>query len=307
MTAIGDFNRDGNLDFVAGDAVFAGDGDGTFRFPVFFGPTASRCNAGANGPLLIPCDYRHGSTAIGDFNGDGLPDLVTCVVDDGEPGPATNIGEANVLLNDSPGNGFGAAGVSSATGTVPAGPGSIVSGYGANLAPQIAIAATNPAPTTLGGIRLHIRDRSHSGDVLAPLLYVSPTQINYVLDSSDPYAWVDIEWVGMPYVPQGMTVPIAALAPGFFAVTYTVTAPGYLSLYGTGFAQASTSVSSCTVGGTMATVTYAGPEIQIAGLDQVNMFLPGALAGAGTQPVSCLFQTAQGVYGPSNTIDVTIH
>ena len=169
-----------------------------------------------------------------------------------------------------------------------------------------AIAATNPAPTTLGGIRLHVRDRSHLGDTLAPLLYVSPTQINYVLNSSDPYAWVDIERVGTPYVPQGMTVPIAALAPGFFSAAWAASAPGYLSLYGTGFAQASTAASPCTVGGLNVQVTYAGPEIQIAGLDQVNLFLPATLAGAGVQPVNCLFQTAQQVYGASNTVNVTI-
>jgi uncharacterized protein (TIGR03437 family) len=306
MTATGDFNKDGKLDFVAGDSVFAGNGDGTFRFPVFFGPTASQCNTGANGSIPIPCDYAHGSTAVGDFNGDGLPDLVTYVVDDGEPGPATNVGEADVLLNDSPGNGFATTGVSSATGTGPVGPGSIVSAYGVNLAPATAIAATNPAPTTLGGIRLHVRDRSHLYDTLAPLLYASPTQINYVLNSSDPYAWVDIERVGTPYVPQGMTVPLAALGPGFFSVAWTASAPGYLSLYGTGFAQASTSASSCTAGVFQVQVTYAGPEIQIAGLDQVNLFLPATLAGAGVQSVNCLFQTAQQVYGPSNTVNVTI-
>jgi len=53
-------------------------------------------------------------------------------------------------------------------------------------------------------------------------------------------------------------------------------------------------------------VTYAGSEIQIAGLDQVNMFLPNALAGAGVQPVNCLFASFQGI-GTSNTINVTIH
>jgi hypothetical protein len=33
VTAAADFNGDGKLDLVAGDAVFAGNGDGTFRFP----------------------------------------------------------------------------------------------------------------------------------------------------------------------------------------------------------------------------------------------------------------------------------
>ena len=135
---------------------------------------------------------------------------------------------------------------------------------------------------------------------------LSPTQINYVLNSSDPYAWMDIERVGTPYVPQGTTVPIAALAPGFFLAAYTTNAPGYLSLYGTGFAQASTAASSCTVGAANVPVTYAGPEIQIAGLDQVNLLLPNSLAGAGVQPVNCVFQTAQQVFGVSNTVNVTI-
>lgn len=307
MTATGDFNKDGKLDFVAGDSVYAGNGDGTFRFPVFFGPTAQPCGPALSTVISLSCNYVHGSTAVGDFNGDGLPDLVADVIAEFGTGQISDQGEVDVLLNDSPGNGFATAGVSAATDTWPVGPGSIVSAYGVNLAPAVAIAATNPAPTTLGGIRLHLRDRSHTGDTLAPLLYVSPTQINYVLNSSDPYAWVDIELIGTPYVPQGMTVPIAALAPGFFAAAYTASAPGYLSLYGTGFAQASMSASSCTVGDTAVMITYAGPEIQIAGLDQVNLFLPNSLAGTGLQPVSCLFQTAQQVYGVSNVVNVTIH
>jgi uncharacterized protein (TIGR03437 family) len=304
MTAVGDFNKDGKLDFVAGDAIYAGNGDGTFRFPFFFGPTAYPCDPLALIPLS--CAYAHSSTAVGDFNGDGLPDMVVYVVNEIGSVQISDIGEVDVLLNDSPGNGFETAGVSAATDTWPVGPGSIVSAYGVNLAPAIAVANTNPAPTTLGGIRLHLRDRSHTGDMLAPLLYVSPTQINYVLNSTDPYAWVGIELVGTPYVPQGITVPIAALAPGFFAVPYSASAPGYLSLYGTGFAQASTAASTCTVGGVNVQVTYAGPEIQIAGLDQVNLLLPASLAGAGVQPVACLFETAQQVSGPSNTVNVTI-
>ncbi len=304
MTAVGDFNKDGKLDFVAGDAVYVGNGDGTFRFPVFFGPTVFSC--GPFGSIPYSCAYAHGSSAVGDFNGDGLPDLVVYVVNEPGVGQIRDVGEVDVLVNDSPGNGFETAGVSAATDTWPVGPGSIVSAYGLNLAPSIAIADTNPAPTTLGGIRLHVRDRSHTGDLLAPLLYVSPTQINYVLNSSDPYAWVDIERIDTPYVPQGMTVPIAALAPGFFSAAYSASAPGYLSLYGTGFAQASTSASSCTVGGVTVSVTYAGPEIQIAGLDQVNLILPATLTGAHVQPVSCLFQTAQQDFGPSNTVNATI-
>ena len=49
-------------------------------------------------------------------------------------------------------------------------------------------------------------------DRLAPLLYVSPTQINCVAEFLRSYAWVSVEAGGTPYIPQGMTVPIATLA-----------------------------------------------------------------------------------------------
>jgi uncharacterized protein (TIGR03437 family) len=305
MTAVGDFNRDGKLDFVAGSAVYAGNGDGTFRFPVFFGPTAYPCQGAQNSPVTIPCAYAHEDTAVGDFNGDGLPDLAAYVIRKPEVMQIKESAELDFLLNDSPGNGFTAAGVSAATGTSPVGPGSIVSAYGVNLTTETAVASMNPAPTTLGGIRVHIRDRTHTGDRLAPLLYVSPTQINYLLNSTDSYAWVDIERIGVPYTPQGMTVPIAAVAPGFFAAPYTSNAPGYLSLYGTGFAQAIAAQSSCTAGSVGVPITYAGPEIQIAGLDQVNLLLPASLAGAGSLPLYCQFQNGQ-EGGVSNVVNVTI-
>jgi uncharacterized protein (TIGR03437 family) len=312
MTAVGDFNKDGHLDFVSGEAVYAGNGDGTFRFPVFFGPTVHICGSALQ-PAAPSCDYIHGSTAVGDFNGDGLPDLaVYLVMKFAGSTPIHDEGEVDILLNNSPGDGFTASGISSASWTSPVAPGSIVSAFGVNLAPTTASVTLGPslsfppAPTTLGGIRVHVRDRSHTGDRLAPLIYVSPGQINYILNSTDPYAFVDIERVGTPYLPKGMVVPIAAIAPGFYPASYTTGAPGYLSLYGTGFAQASTKASSCTVGDVAVPVTYAGPEIQIAGLDQANLLLPASMAGAGKLPVSCEFGTADGVFGVTNTISVTI-
>jgi hypothetical protein len=61
-TAVGDFNRDGNLDFVAADGaddtnIFLGNGDGTFR-------QGAVLKEGAINPV------------VGDFNGDGKLDLV---------------------------------------------------------------------------------------------------------------------------------------------------------------------------------------------------------------------------------------
>jgi len=331
LTAVADFNHDGKLDLVAGDALLAGNGDGTFRFPVFAGIATEACNPRALEVGGVVCVYNHRSTAVADFNGDGLPDLASGYSFDGFEDASESA--VSVMLNDSPGNGFTATGVSSATYTWPVGSsGSLVSAFGLNLAPATEAATSYPWPTTLGGIRLHLKDRSHPGDVLAPLLYVSPTQINYVMRlidppvdygerTGDPFAWISIERVGSPWVAQWMSVPVRILAPGLFTqgdglaaasavrisgdarVPVPVTAcagpictavpidlsgaPVYLSLYGTGLALAVTSLSTCSIAGQTLPVAYAGPQIQIAGLDQINVLLPQSLAGAGNTSISC--------------------
>jgi polyvinyl alcohol dehydrogenase (cytochrome) len=60
-----------------------------------------------------------------------------------------------------------------------------------------------------------------------------------------------------------------------------------LILYGTGF-RGFTSLDNvrCTIGGVSAPVLYAGPQNTFAGLDQVNVQLPGELAGRGEVDVT---------------------
>jgi len=55
----------------------------------------------------------------------------------------------------------------------------------------------------------------------------------------------------------------------------------YLILFGTGIRGAGGNVT-VTVGGVSVPVTYAGPQEQYLGLDQINILLPTELAGAGT-------------------------
>jgi uncharacterized protein (TIGR03437 family) len=55
----------------------------------------------------------------------------------------------------------------------------------------------------------------------------------------------------------------------------------YLILFGTGIRGAGGNVT-VTVGGVSVPVTYAGPQEQYLGLDQINVLLPTKLAGAGT-------------------------
>jgi uncharacterized protein (TIGR03437 family) len=55
-----------------------------------------------------------------------------------------------------------------------------------------------------------------------------------------------------------------------------------LNLYGTGFRRRSAlSAVTVKIGGEDVTINYAGPQLQFAGLDQINAFLPRTLAGRG--------------------------
>lgn len=62
---VGDFNRDGSLDIVAGISLLLGNGDGTFQLA-----------GGYRGDSGGVSGVSDGAEAAGDFNGDGLPDLV---------------------------------------------------------------------------------------------------------------------------------------------------------------------------------------------------------------------------------------
>ncbi len=57
---------------------------------------------------------------------------------------------------------------------------SIVAAFGANLATGVEVARTTPLPTNLGGTSLMVRD-SAGVTRLAPLFFVAPTQVNYLL------------------------------------------------------------------------------------------------------------------------------
>jgi len=59
--------------------------------------------------------------------------------------------------------------------------------------------------------------------------------------------------------------------------------------------------SNCSIAGQTLPVTYAGPQEQIVGLDQVNMLLPQSLAGTGLTSVTCQFQSI-----PTNAVSVYI-
>ena len=209
----------------------------------------------------------------------------------------------------------------------PVAPGSLITVFGSNLAPATMAAPTASLPRSLGGVTLSING------IAAPLLFVSPAQMNAQVpfEVSEGWAKAEIQVAGMPSV--AITFKVAAAAPGLFSniqnqpagqgavadgntpdnpasadstVTVYLTGQGAVTppvatgepAPGATLAQALFPVTA-TVGGLPATVTFAGLSPDSAGLFQVNLILP--MIGAGSQP---LVVTVNGV--PSNTRPVSI-
>lgn len=202
-------------------------------------------------------------------------------------------------------------------------PASIASGFGESLASGTESAASQPPPLTLANTVVTVRD---SGGVnrQAPLYYVGPTQINYVLPDGTAAGPVTLAVTSGGQLTAVGAASIASVAPGLFTAnadgkgapaaaaitvapdqTQTVQAvarcglaPGscvtspidlgpsgfqvVLTLYGTGIrGRTALTAVTATVGGLDAQVQYAGAQSQFAGLDQVNVAVPRALAGRG--------------------------
>lgn len=92
----------------------------------------------------------------------------------------------------------------------------IVASFGANLATGIESAATLPLPTTLRGTTVRVRD-SAGTERLAPLFFVAPEQINYLLPPGlAPGATTVTVTSGDNHLSLA-AINIAAVAPGLFA------------------------------------------------------------------------------------------
>ena len=215
-------------------------------------------------------------------------------------------------------------------------PGSLASVYGVDLATGASVSNMAPFPTAVGSISVTL---TYSGTrtVAAPLLYVSSTQINFLVPTEVPPGPASIQ------VSNGNaaeSIQINAVAPSLFTlnnfglaaastllvsssgaqtpgVVYSATSAGiitaapinlggasdtaYLILYGTGLQAAGTAGVKVTVNGVNAVITYAGPQGSFAGLDQVNLILPASLAGKGNVSVVL---TAAGIQ--ANPVQIAI-
>jgi uncharacterized protein (TIGR03437 family) len=163
---------------------------------------------------------------------------------------------------------------------------------------------------------------------LAPLLYVSPSQINFEVPAGTASGRVTLEVLNAPSEISKVEAQVNTVAPGLFAledntpVAYALRVepdgkqsalsvadpivlddrPVSLVLYATGVRNLSAEIR-CTIGGTSVPVEYAGPERGgwSTGVDQINIRLTPALKGLG---VANLVLTADGM--SSNVVSVDI-
>jgi len=207
-------------------------------------------------------------------------------------------------------------------------PGSLITIFGSNLAHTTMLAPTASLPRNLGGVTLSINSFS------APLLFVSPNQINAQVpfEVTEGSVTAVLQLDGMPPVSFGF--PIAAVAPAVFAniqkhssVTNadgTPNAPdnpasvgSIVTVYLTGQGAVAPPVSTgepaprgtspqaiypvtATVGHYAATITFAGLSADSAGLFQIDLIVPAT--GTGSQP---LVVTVNGVSSNTGLVSIS--
>ena len=211
-------------------------------------------------------------------------------------------------------------------------PGSLASLFGANLAPSIAGATTLPLPTTLGGVQVLVNG------VAAPLLYVSPAQINFqipyeALGSNATVVVVSNNIQGISNI-----LKLGMQLPGIFSRTANgqgagailnadnsansaanpAAAGSVIQIYATGLGATNppavsgqpgsatrlnnvVNTPAVFIGGVQADVQFAGLAPGFVGLYQVNAVVPAA-----TPPRSDVTVQIQANGQNSNTVTIAV-
>ncbi len=209
-------------------------------------------------------------------------------------------------------------------------PEAIVSAFGKDFAVSTRSANTFPLPVNLAGTTVKVIDTARI-ERLAPLFFVSPTQINYQVPQGTMLGTATVTVTSGDGEMSAAAIPIAPVMPGLFTVNasgqglaagvlFRVKAGGaqsfepigrydatqnrfvpipidlgpaneqvFLLLFGTGFRyRSSLSAVALNFGGFDAMVTYAGPQGDLVGVDQINVLIPRELVGRGNVFINLL-------------------
>ncbi len=319
-SAIADLNGDGIPDVVNGFTVFLGNRDGTLQAPITFGQWTE---TPYSGPL-----------AATDFNGDGKPDLAGQAVD--------GMGLC-LMINNSPATDTSVTAVSAADYRNVVAPGSIAAVFGKGLTDVTASATQLPLQTSLQNTKLRVLDQNGT-ERLAQLLYVSPTQINFLIpsDTAQGNAIINVDNGKTPLIQGARATPVRAAAAGIFTVDESgrgLAAATAVRVHSDG-SQTPVSVLQCSSGRSCVPVpidlkaegtvylsvygtgfdnapasfdrcdpfilSYSGPQGQFPGLDQLNIPLPKTLP-SGSTDITCGFGSPSAVGFLSSSVTFTVY
>lgn len=197
-------------------------------------------------------------------------------------------------------------------------PESIAAAFGTGLATGTQAATTTPLPTALLETRVSVRDATGT-DRLAPLFFVSATQVNYQLPPGSAQGQARVTITSGQGAVSSQNINIARISPAIFALNASGkglpaaialrgqtaepiarfnpatnqyeaipidvglgSEPVFLVVFGTGFRFLSAqAAATATIGGTNAPVGFAGAQGALVGVDQANLSIPRSLIGRG--------------------------
>ena len=203
---------------------------------------------------------------------------------------------------------------------------SIIAAFGIALAPSVEVAASNPLPTELSGVRVVVRD-SANVERPAPLFFVSPAQINYQVPLGTALGLATVTFFNGFGSSAPGTLEITATAPGLFAanangrgaaaaIALRVKADGSQTTEPIVELDATTTKwilkpldlgpaneqvflilfgtgwrgratpAAAMIGGANAEAVFAGAQSDFVGLDQANLRLSRSLIGRGAVAVT---------------------
>ena len=316
-----DFNGDGLPDLVTEDRILLGDGDGNFTRSVWYQTLPD------GQPFVAPA-FSRWPIAVADFTGDGNSDVALALEDrnfilvlpgngddtllpperqlvgwGNQPVAATTdldgdgrldmvtanflSGSVSVLMSRDPEGSSLQRAVSAASDTAVVAPESLAT-LMAPVPVTVTLSAFPPWPAGLGGVSLEVTD-SLGATHVAPLVFVSPTQINFQVPAGVALGEAALTIVGEDGTTDVGTMHVDAVAPALFMRSHPVSIPAATAVIvePDGY-QIGAPVFLCSPSGAVADCSLSGLPLSAYGDREIYVSFYGTgFRGANTDNVTC--------------------